>query len=63
MTLRDPFDLVREWFAAYNRGDLAALGSYYGEAASLEHEDGRSDGREKHRRDLAGAIHGVGAGL
>jgi len=46
VTLRDPFDLVREWFAAYNRGDLAALGSYYGEAASLEHEDGRSDGRE-----------------
>ena len=46
MTLRDPFDLVREWFAAYNRGDLAALGSYYGETASLEHEDGRSDGRE-----------------
>lgn len=47
MTLRDPFDLVRDWFAAYNRGDLAALGSYYGEAASLEHEEGRSEGREK----------------
>ncbi len=46
MTVRDPFDLVREWFAAYNRGDLAALGSYYAETASLEHEDGRADGRE-----------------
>jgi ADP-ribose pyrophosphatase YjhB (NUDIX family)/ketosteroid isomerase-like protein len=42
----DPFDLVREWFAAYNRGDLAALGSYYADSASLEHEDGRADGRE-----------------
>ena len=37
---------MRDWFAAYNRGDLAALGSYYGEAASLEHEEGRSEGRE-----------------
>ena len=37
---------MREWFAAYNRGDLAALGSYYAESASLEHEDGRADGRE-----------------
>jgi 8-oxo-dGTP diphosphatase len=46
VTLRDPFDLVREWFAAYNRGDLAALGSYYADGASLEHEDGRADGRE-----------------
>jgi 8-oxo-dGTP diphosphatase len=46
VTVRDPFDLVREWFAAYNRGDLAALGSYYAETASLEHEDGRAEGRE-----------------
>ena len=44
--MTDPFDLVREWFAAYNRGDLAALGSYYADKASLEHEDGRADGRE-----------------
>jgi ADP-ribose pyrophosphatase YjhB (NUDIX family)/ketosteroid isomerase-like protein len=46
VTVRDPFDLVREWFTAYNRGDLAALGSYYADGASLEHEDGRADGRE-----------------
>lgn len=46
MTVRDPFDVAREWFAAYNRGDLAALGSYYADGASLEHEDGRADGRE-----------------
>ena len=44
--MTDPFDLVREWFAAYNRGDLAALGSYYADSASLEYEDGRADGRE-----------------
>ena len=44
--MSDPFDLVREWFAAYNRGDLVALGSYYGEAASLDHEDARAQGRE-----------------
>ena len=41
--MRDPFDLVRDWFVAYNRGDLAALGGYYAEAASLEHEDGRAE--------------------
>jgi len=41
----DPFDLVREWFTAYNRGDLAALGRYYGESASLDHEQGRVQGR------------------
>lgn len=44
MSMRDPFDLVREWFAAYNRGDLAALGSYYAETASLEHEGERAEG-------------------
>ena len=43
--MRDPFDLVREWFVAYNRGDLAALGSYYGEDASLDHDAGRVEGR------------------
>lgn len=43
--MADPFDLVREWFTAYNRGDLAALGSYYGESASLDHEQGRVQGR------------------
>ena len=42
----DPFDLIRAWFTAYNRGDLAALGSYYTETASLEHEQGRVEGRE-----------------
>jgi 8-oxo-dGTP diphosphatase len=46
VSLRDPFDLVRDWFVAYNRGDLAALGSYYGEGAWLEHEEGRAEGRE-----------------
>jgi len=45
VTVRDPFDLVRDWFVAYNRGDLAALGGYYAEAASLEHDDGHADGR------------------
>ncbi|MBK5295760.1 MAG: nuclear transport factor 2 family protein, partial [Vicinamibacteria bacterium] len=44
--MSDPFDLVRDWFAAYNRGDLAVLGSYYGEAASLDHEDAGAQGRE-----------------
>jgi 8-oxo-dGTP diphosphatase len=44
--LRDPFDLVRDWFAAFNRGDLAALGGYYAEAASLADEQARVEGRE-----------------
>jgi 8-oxo-dGTP diphosphatase len=43
--MSDPFDLVREWFVAYNRGDLAAIGSYYAELASLDHDDGRVEGR------------------
>lgn len=43
--MRDPFDLVREWFVAYNRGDLAALGGYYGEDATLDHDAGRVEGR------------------
>ncbi len=42
----DPFDLVREWFVAYNRGDLAALGSYYAEGATLEHDGTRAEGRD-----------------
>lgn len=43
--MRDPFDLIREWFTAYNRGDLATLASYYAEAASLDHDGGRVEGR------------------
>lgn len=43
--MSDPFDLVREWFVAYNRGDLSALGSYYAEGASLDNDDEHVEGR------------------
>jgi 8-oxo-dGTP diphosphatase len=43
--MSDPFDLVREWFVAFNRGDLAALDGYYAEGATLDQDDGRVEGR------------------
>lgn len=42
----DPFDLVRDWFAAFNRGDVAALGVYYAQAAALDAEAERAEGRD-----------------
>ncbi len=45
--MRDPFDLVRDWFVTFNRGDLAALGGYYADDASLDHEAGPVEGRDR----------------
>jgi 8-oxo-dGTP diphosphatase len=42
----DPFDLVREWLAAYNRGDLDSIEVLYAPTASLEHADGLVQGRD-----------------
>lgn len=41
----DPFDLIRAWFAAFNRGDLETLGRLYADDAALEHRGGRAAGR------------------
>src|SRR5262245_47575914 len=46
MTGPDPFDLVRDWFAAYNLGDLDAIDVYYEATASLEDEQGLVQGRD-----------------
>jgi 8-oxo-dGTP diphosphatase len=35
----DPFDLVRDWFATFNRGDLRALEAFYSQSAVLEQDD------------------------
>ena len=43
--MKDPFDLVRGWFALFNRGDLRALEHYYGEQAAMELDGERADGR------------------
>lgn len=43
--MRDPFDLVRDWFAVFNRGDLRALEDYYAEHASVEQDGDRAEGR------------------
>jgi ADP-ribose pyrophosphatase YjhB (NUDIX family) len=49
----DPFDLVREWFAAYNRGDLDAIDVFYEPTASLEQDNGLVQGRDGIRSVLA----------
>ena len=42
----DPFDLVREWFAAYNRGELDAIDVFYEATASLEQDNNLVQGRD-----------------
>lgn len=42
----DPFDLVREWFAAYNRGELDAIDVFYEATASLEQDNSLVQGRD-----------------
>ena len=42
----DPFDLVREWFAAYNRGALDAIDVFYEATASLEQDNSLVQGRD-----------------
>ena len=43
---QDPLDLVREWFAAYNRDDLDVLESLYGPTASLEQDQALTQSRD-----------------
>jgi ADP-ribose pyrophosphatase YjhB (NUDIX family)/ketosteroid isomerase-like protein len=43
--MRDPFDLVRDWFAVLNRGDLGALEDYYAEQAAFEQDGDKAEGR------------------
>jgi 8-oxo-dGTP diphosphatase len=43
--MNDPFDLVRGWFAVFNRGDLRALEHYYGEQAAMDLDGERAEGR------------------
>ena len=42
----DPFDLVREWFAAYNRGELDGIYVFYEATASLEQDNSLVQGRD-----------------
>jgi 8-oxo-dGTP diphosphatase len=42
----DPFELIRDWFAAYNRDELDTLESLYESTASLEHEHGLTQSRD-----------------
>jgi len=49
---QDPFDLVREWFAAYNRDDLDVLESLYGPTASLEQDQALTQSRDEIRTVL-----------
>ena len=59
----DPFDLVREWFAAYNRGELDAIDVFYEATASLEQDNGLVQGRDGIRGVLAQPFRTVGSGL
>ena len=43
---RDPVDVVREWFDAFNRGDLTALAGLYADDAELDGNEGIARGRE-----------------
>lgn len=42
----DPFDLVRAWFASYNRGALDRLSAFYAEDAQLLHDGSGAEGAE-----------------
>ena len=42
----DPFDLIRDWFAAYNREELDTLESLYEPTASLEQDNGLTQSRD-----------------
>lgn len=48
----DPFDLIRDWFAAYNRAELDTLESLYEPTASLEEEHGLMQSRDGIRAAL-----------
>jgi 8-oxo-dGTP diphosphatase len=48
----DPFDLIRDWFAAYNRDELDTLESLYEPTASLEQDNGLIQSRDGIRAAL-----------
>ena len=50
---QDPFDLIREWFAAYNREELDSLESLYEPTASLEQDKALTQSRDGIRTVLA----------
>ena len=54
--VRDPFDLVREWFQAFNSGDLEGLTALYQDDAVTEVGSDLSEGRDAVRRGLAALI-------
>jgi 8-oxo-dGTP diphosphatase len=43
---RDPFDVVRDWFAAFNRSDVDALAALYESDAIFDRDAGMLEGRE-----------------
>jgi ADP-ribose pyrophosphatase YjhB (NUDIX family) len=49
----DPFDLIRDWFAAYNRAELDTLESLYEPTASLEQDNGLTQSRDGIRTVLS----------
>jgi ADP-ribose pyrophosphatase YjhB (NUDIX family) len=49
----DPFDLIRDWFAAYNREELDTLESLYEPTASLEQDNGLTQSRDGIRTVLS----------
>jgi len=49
----DPFDLIRDWFAAYNRDELDTLESLYEPTASLEQDNGLTQSRDGIRTVLS----------
>ena len=49
----DPFDLIRDWFAAYNRDELDTLESLYEPTASLEQDNGLTQSRDGIRAVLS----------
>lgn len=52
----DPFEIVREWFQAFNAADLERLAALYHEDAANDSEAGVTVGRDEIRRDLASAF-------
>ena len=53
----DPFDVVRDWFAAYNRSELDTLESLYDPTASLEQDHGLTQNRDGIRAVLERHFH------
>src|SRR5262249_36106286 len=54
--LRDPFDLIRLWFRAFNAGELDSLMALYHDEATADAGSGPLEGREAVRRALAGLL-------